>query len=562
MNKLSSKNRKPHLYGAFLSLVVLFNNVGAAEFAVSAAHPLASRAGIEVLLNGGNAFDAAIAITSTLAVVEPYSSGIGGGGFYLLHQAENNHQVMLDARERAPLLAGRDFYIDSKGEVNSDWSRNGAKSAGIPGIPAALDYLQKNYGRLPLEKTMSRAIQYAEEGFEVERIYKRMAEFRQDVIRRFPDSREILLVNDQVPELGTLIVQKDLAKTLKLIADKGRSGFYQGEVADKLVASVRKHDGIWSHQDLQQYQVIEREPVRFTYRGAEITAASLPSSGGIVLASIFNMLDQLDYEHADELQKHHILTEAMRRAYRDRAQYLGDSDYYEVPVNRLINSEHATGLLENYSANKATDSNSLGSIIDTNASTDTTHFSVVDSEGNRVSATLSINWPFGSCLIAEGTGVLLNDEMDDFSARPGVPNAYGLLGSEANSIAPGKRMLSSMTPAFVEEGDRVLVSGTPGGSRIITMQLLGILEFLEGKDVTAIVSRPRFHHQFYPDHIYHEDNALSDELKQHLTEKGHILKLSSRRYGNMQAVIINKKGGQLDAASDPRGLGSSIIVHE
>ena len=477
---------KPQFAGAFLCLLSIGHSAWAGQYAVASAHPLATQAGIEILEQGGNAFDAAIAVTSTLAVVEPYSSGIGGGGFYLLHDEKNNRQVMLDARERAPLKGHRDMYLDADGKVNHDLSMNGATSAGIPGIPAALDHLQIHYGKLPLSKTLANAIGHAEAGFEVDRIYHRMVGFRLDVLQRYQSSRSILLNNGKVPELGSLIKQPDLANTLRLIAEQGRDGFYQGDVADKLVASVVAHGGIWSHQDLNQYQVIERDPVRFKYGDAEFIAATLPSSGGIVLNSIFNMLAELGYDTATDEQKVHQLVEAMRRAYRDRAEFLGDSDYVNIP-EELTDQRYAAQLVGNFTEGLATPSSSLGKIIDDAAGTDTTHFSIIDADGNMVSATLSVNYPFGSCLIADGTGVLLNDEMDDFSAAPGVPNAYGLLGSDANAIAPGKRMLSSMTPAFVYTADRRLISGTPGGSRIITMQLLGMLEFLRGGSAESIV---------------------------------------------------------------------------
>lgn len=554
-----SEKFKPRLAGAFLCLMTLSQTALAGDYAVASAHPLATQAGIDILKQGGNAFDAAIAVTGTLAVVEPYSSGIGGGGFYLLHNNKTKKQVMLDARERAPLKAHRDMYLDDEGKVNHDLSMNGATSAGIPGIPAALDHIQKNYGELPLSKTLASAINYAETGFEVDRVYHRLAKFRLQVLQRYASSRRIFLREGEIPEMGSLIRQKDLASTLGRLADQGRSGFYHGDTARKLVDSVQANGGVWSLQDLIQYQVIEREPVRFRYGEAEFVTATLPSSGGIVLASIFNMLDQLDYENAGDQQKIHRLAEAMRRAYRDRAEYLGDSDYVDVPAKRLTSEKYARELLANFSSERATPSASLGNIGDDAAGTDTTHFSIVDSDGNMVSATLSVNYPFGSGLIADGTGVLLNDEMDDFSASPGVPNAYGLLGSDANAIQPGKRMLSSMTPAFVHLPHKTLISGTPGGSRIITMQLLGMLEFLRGGSAEQIVSLPRFHHQYFPDNIYHEDHAFDEKTQQGLKALGHELKLSSYRYGNMQTIVVDEQNGKVEAASDPRGIGSAIV---
>ncbi len=547
------------LAGLLLCLLLLGVPARAGQFAVASAHPQATEAGIEILQAGGNAFDAAIAVTAVLAVVEPYSSGIGGGGFYLLHDAARDRQVMLDARERAPLRGHRDMYLDAAGKVVSDRSMNGALAAGIPGIPAALEHLARHYGKFGLERSLARAIEHAEQGFEIEDYYRRMAGFRLEVLQRYRSTRAIFLRNGEVPPAGTLIRQADLADTLRAIARDGADGFYRGPVAARLVDAVQANGGIWTLQDLNQYQVIEREPVRFRYRNADIVAASLPSSGGVVLAEIFNMLDELGHHKAGRIERVHQLVEAMRRAYRDRAEYLGDTDFVDVPVDLLTSRAHARSLLRNYSAARATPSSELRAIAAAAGGTDTTHFSIVDGDGNRVAATLSINYPFGSGLVADGTGVLLNDEMDDFSASPGVPNAYGLLGSDANAIAPGKRMLSSMTPAFVRTPTRTLVSGTPGGSRIITMQLLAMLEFLRGGDAATIVARARFHHQYFPDAISHEDNAFEPEMIAALAKLGHVFKQMSYRYGNMHAIVIDNASGRLDAASDPRVIGRAAV---
>lgn len=542
-----------------LCLMQLPGAVRAAEYAVATAHPLATKAGIEILANGGNAFDAAIAVTSTLAVVEPYSSGLGGGGFYLLHQQKQNRQVMLDARERAPFKATRDFYLDAKGEVDHDRSMNGATSAGIPGIPAALEHLQNNYGALSLAQTLSRAIGYAQNGFEVDEKYRRLAKFRLPVMQRFESTRKTLLRDGEIPELNSLLKQPDLAHTLRILVAEGADGFYTGEVAQKLVASVQANGGVWSLQDLNQYQVVERDPVRFRFGSADFVTASLPSSGGVVLASIFNMLKTMGYQQADDTQRIHILVEAMRRAYRDRAAYLGDLDYVDIPLQRLTSEAYARQLTKDISMQQASRSADIGTFGEQAGGNDTTHFSIIDQQGNMVAATLSVNYPFGSGLVAEGTGVLLNDEMDDFSAKPGVPNAYGLLGSTANAIQPGKRMLSSMTPAFVHRKDKSLISGTPGGSRIITMQLLGMLEFLRGGNAKDIVSLPRFHHQYFPDQISFEEDAFDQSTQKALQGLGHELKQTSYRYGNMQAIIIDHKTGTVEAASDPRGIGSAEV---
>ena len=560
MNSIFRKIIRPQHIGAFLCLCLFAGHLQAGEYAVASASPLATQAGIDVLEAGGNAFDAAVAVTSVLAVVEPYSSGLGGGGFYLLHQQAANRQVMLDARERAPLAAHRDMYLDAAGKADKDLSLNGATAAGIPGIPAALEHLQRNYGRLSLDKTMADAIDYAQNGFEIDDYYRSVAKRRLEVMQRYPSTSAVLLVNGEVPAEKAVIRQTDLAKTLQSIASQGKAGFYEGAVAQKLVASVRAHGGIWSLKDLQQYELIEREPARFRYGDADIIAASLPSSGGIVLNSIFNMLEQLDHDQAEPVEAIHQLVEVMRRAFRDRAEFMGDIDYVEVPVEKLSSAAHAQQLLKNYSPGKATASADLRGVAATEGGNDTTHFSVVDADGNLVAATLSVNYPFGSGLIADGTGVVLNDEMDDFSASPGVPNVWGLLGTEANAIAPGKRMLSSMTPTFVHTPDRTLVTGTPGGSWIITMNLLGILEFLDGGNAEAIVSRRRFHHQYDPDVIRYEENTFPAATIEALIQKGHEFKVYPWRTGNMHSIIIDKKSGKLDAASDPRGEGQALVA--
>ena len=560
MNSICRQFIRPQLVGAFLCLCLFAGHVQAGESAVASASPLATRAGIEVLEAGGNAFDAAVAVTAVLAVVEPYSSGLGGGGFYLLHQQAMNRQVMLDARERAPLAAHRDMYLNAEGKADKDFSLNGATAAGIPGIPAALEHLQQNYGRLSLQKTLASAIGHAQNGFEIDDYYRSVAKWRLEVMQRYPSTRAVLLVDGEVPAEKAIIKQTDLAKTLQAIANQGKAGFYQGEVAQKLVTSVRAHGGIWSLEDLRQYKLIEREPARFSYGDADIIAASLPSSGGLVLNSIFNMLEQLDHGQAEPVAAIHQLVEAMRRAFRDRAEFMGDTDFVEVPVKRLGSVAHAQHLLKNYSPVRATASADLRGVAVAEGGNDTTHFSIVDAAGNLVAATLSVNYPFGSGLVADGTGVVLNDEMDDFSASPGMPNGWGLLGTEANAIAPGKRMLSSMTPAFVHTPERTLVTGTPGGSWIITMNLLGILEFLNGGNAEAIVSRRRFHHQYDPDVIRYEEGAFSASTIEALVQKGHEFEIYPWRTGNMHSIIIDKDSGELEAASDPRGEGLSIVA--
>jgi len=560
------RSRRP-LTGAFLVLGLFILSLAAvagqpeapAAQAVASAHSLATEAGMEILDAGGNAFDAAVAVSAALAVVEPYSSGIGGGGFWLLHRASDGKQVMVDGRERAPLAAHRDMYLDEQGEVISGLSMDGALAAGIPGEPAALAHIAENYGRLSLVKTLAPAIRLAKEGFAIDEYYQRMVRFRLKVMQRYPSTGQVFLRNGEVPLAGSVIKQPELATTLHAMAREGSQGFYAGEVARKLVAGVRKAGGIWTLEDLQQYKVVERDPIRFRYKGSQVISAAPPSSGGVALATMLNILEAWDLEQLDAADRTHLVTEAMRRAYRDRAQYMGDPDFVDMPLQRLVNPVYAAGLRASIRTDRATPSAALPGRVNTIEGTDTTHFSILDSEGNRVAATLSINYPFGSGLVIAGTGVLLNDEMDDFSTKPGVPNAYGLVGAEANAIAPGKRPLSSMTPTFVENDSGVAILGTPGGSRIITMVLLGILDLDAGNPPQSWVSLPRFHHQYLPDVIQYEPDAFPQPVLKSLKAKGHQLKLLKRSYGNMQAIYWDYKDNRVEAASDPRGVGRASM---
>jgi len=555
------------LSGAFLlfGLLLLSQAAGAGQSetppaqAVASAHPQATQAGMEILAAGGNAFDAAVAVSAALAVVEPYSSGIGGGGFWLLHRAADRRQVMLDGRERAPLAAHRDLYLDKQGKVVPGLSMDGALAAGIPGEPAALAYLAKHYGRLPLARSLAPAIHLAEAGFAVDEYYRRMVRFRLEVMQRYPSTAAIFLRDGEVPPLGTVIRQPALAATLQALADKGRQGFYAGAVADRLVSGVRAAGGIWTLDDLQQYHVVEREPVSFEYRGLRIVSAAPPSSGGVALATMLHILAGWDLSQLAPAQRTHLVVEAMRRAYRDRAQYMGDPDFVDMPLQLLADPAYAAGLRASIRDDRATPSAALPGSVNTVEGTDTTHFSILDREGNRVAATLSINYPFGSGLVVPGTGVLLNDEMDDFSAKPGVPNAYGLVGAVANAIMPGKRPLSSMTPTFVESDNGVAILGTPGGSRIITMVLLGILDLEAGAMPQSWVSLPRFHHQYLPDVIQYEPGALAQPVLDSLAGMGHTLKPLQGSYGNMQAILWDHKNKQVTAASDPRGVGEARV---
>ncbi|MCB1773329.1 MAG: gamma-glutamyltransferase [Gammaproteobacteria bacterium] len=525
--------------------------------AVASAHPLATEAGLAVLAAGGNAFDAAVAVSAALAVVEPYGSGIGGGGFWLLHRASDGHQVMVDGRETAPLAATVDMYLDADGNVIPKASIDGALAAGIPGVPAALEHIASRYGRLPLALSLGPAIILAEQGFPIDDAYRRMAGFRLQALRASPGASAQFLVDGELPPSGHLLRQPQLAGTLRRIAREGAAGFYRGELAEQMVSGVRAAGGIWQLDDLAQYRVVEREPVVVSYRGHRIVSAALPSSGGIVLAQALHMLESRPVEALATASRVHVLAEMMRRAYADRARYLGDSDHVEVPRQRLLSRSHAYAQARGIDPHRATPSQALAT--PRAGGEDTTHFSILDRDGNRVAATLSVNYPFGAAFVVPGTGVLLNDEMDDFSAKPGAANAYGLVGNAANAIEPGKRMLSSMSPTFVEAPGRVTILGTPGGSRIISMVLLGILDAIAGYAPGDIVDRGRFHHQWLPDRIEVEPGTLDTHVIEQLRDMGHEVEVRDSRYGNMQVVQWRRFGGGVSAASDPRGIGAAAV---
>ena len=523
--------------------------------AIASAHPLASEAGHEILKRGGNAFDAAVAVAAALAVVEPYSSGLGGGGFFLLHRAADNKQVMIDARETAPAGVKREHYLDAAGNPVRGATMQGGTASGIPGTPAGLAHLAQRYGTLPLADTLAPAIRLAQGGFAVDGRYARIAKIREGVLRQLPEASRIFLADGQALTQGYVLKQPELAQTLTRLAGEGGNGFYAGPVARALVESVNAAGGAWQLSDLERYRVIEREPMRVTYRGATITTAALPSAGGIALTQAFGMLEHLKLAGVSDAESAHTILEVLRRVFRDRMQ-LGDPDQVPVPVAALIDKNNIKQMVTSISSKAATPSDTLGpQQTDKAESYNTTHFSVIDSAGNRVGATLTVNWIFGSGLVAKGTGVLLNNEMDDFTLRADLPNSYRLRGSAANAIAPGKRPLSSMTPTFVEDERGVLILGAPGGSRIVSMVLLGVLEHLRTPevDLKRLVAMPRYHHQFWPDRIEVEPEGFNAEWRAALQGKGHAIQQSGRMWGNMQAVFKSKKTGEAQAASDPRG---------
>jgi gamma-glutamyltranspeptidase/glutathione hydrolase len=547
----------------FLALVA-FSVQGAervpGKAAIASAHPLASQAGAEILAKGGNAFDAAVAVAAALSVVEPNASGLGAGGFFLLHRASDSRNVMIDAREKAPGAATRNMFLDEKGQPVPGLSTQSALAAGIPGEPAGLAMLAEKYGKLPLKTSLQPAIRLAREGFA---LYPRLQggiRGKQKALSAAPDTKRLFLLNGEVPPLGHVIRQPELAKTWEMLAEKGMGAYYSGAFAKKLVSGVRKMKGIWSEQDLADYRAVEREVVVGEYRGARIISASPPASGGIAIIDALNIMEGFDYAALDGVTRIHLVVESMRRAQRDRALYLGDPDFVQVPVEKLISQYYADGQRTSLRLDRATPSTMLPSdAIEASQGTHTTHYSVLDKDGNRVGATITLNLWFGSGLMIAGTGILLNNQMDDFSVKPGTPNAYQLIGADANAIEPNKRMLSSSAPTFVESERGLMIAGTPGGSTIISTVLLATIDFMSGKSAKEIVSAPRYHHQYFPDQIRHEPGAFDAAQAKALGDLGHQLREAPQPWGNLQVITWDYASGKVEAAADPRGFGEGYV---
>jgi len=550
---------------ALIALLLAVSNISMAadarpgKAAIASAHFLATEAGHEILARGGNAFDAAIAVSAALAVVEPTSSGIGGGAFWLIHRARDGFETMVDAREQAPGAAHKDMFLDADGHVVRDLAVNGPLAGGIPGEVAGLQHLADHYGRLPLATSLEPAIRIAREGFPVDEKFHELMQYRIGVIKRWPAAAEAYLADGEVPPVGHVIKLPDLAWVLENVAQRGADGFYSGPVAERMIKGVQEAGGIWTMEDLAAYAVKERDPIRTMYGDYELVTAPPPSSGGVAIAEILNILEPYPINDLDPVLRAHLIVEAMRRAYRDRAVYLGDPDFVDVPLEMLTSQYYADGLRASIRPDRATPSNMLSGNDQIPEGTDTTHFSIIDAEGNMVAATLTVNTPFGSAFMPPGTGFVVNNEMDDFSAKAGEPNAYGLIGFAANEIQPFKRPLSSMSPTFMIGGDKRAVIGTPGGSRIITMVLLGILDFMQGHEPESWVSLPRFHHQYEPDQISAEPDAFTAEQLTALEALGHVVRVRDGTWGNMHGVMWNLDTGRVSAGSDPRWPSGSAV---
>jgi gamma-glutamyltranspeptidase/glutathione hydrolase len=528
---------------------------------VVAQEKLAAQIGADILRQGGNAVDAAVATGFALAVTYPRAGNIGGGGFMVIHSAERNEDIAIDYRETAPAATTRDIFLGPDGKPDTDRSRNSALGVGVPGTVAGLALALEKYGsgHFTLAQILKPAIELARNGFVVA---DDMADTLSDMYRRmarWPNSARTFSRDDGTPlHEGDLLVQADLAATLSAVADQGPRGFYQGPVAENLVKAVSNAGGIMTADDLKSYQAMIRNPVRGSYRGYNIVSMPLPSSGGTVLLETLNILE--GFPMADMKQGSapslHVMIEAMKRAYADRARYLGDPAFVNAPADLLITKDYAARQRAGIDLARATRSEAL-SVGPPREGSNTTHYSVVDSRGNAVSNTYTLNFPYGVGLVAEGTGVLLNNELDDFTAAPGASNAFGLVGFEANLPGPGKRPLSSMSPTIVlKDGKPVLVTGTPGGSRIISAVLQIVVDVLDYRmDVAAAVAAPRVHHQWMPDEVRVERGFLPETLDA-LKEKGHrVIEPLGQTSANSIAVTPNGLLG----APDPRTRGAAAI---
>lgn len=517
-------------------------------------HELADAIGQRVLDSGGNAIDAAVAVGYALSVVHPAAGNIGGGGFALIHLA-NGQNIALDFREVAPKKATRDMYLDKNGEVVEDLSVVGYLAAGVPGTVKGMSAMLDKYGTKKLAELIAPAIELADKGFAItERQAQTMLEARSN-LAKFASSKKYFLKPDGTPyKQGEKLVQKDLAKTLRLIADKGADAFYKGEIAAMIEADMKKNGGIITKDDLASYEVAWRKPVEGTYRGYKILSMSPPSSGGTHIIQILNTIEntniaQYGYQSSQAI---HIIAEAMRQAYADRSEYMGDPAFVKIPLDKLLSKEYAKEIYAKITPNATPSSQvkpGLGPIHEGN---NTTHYSVADKWGNAVSVTYTINGSFGAYAAVDGAGFLLNNEMDDFSIKPGVPNQYGLVGGDANAIAPGKRPLSSMSPTIVldKSGKLYMVVGSPGGARIITTVLQVIINVIDYKmDIARAVESSRFHLQWLPDELRLEAFGLGQDTKDSLTKMGYKL-VELPDMGDVNAILIDS--GKMQGTHDPR----------
>ena len=546
---------------AIISGQDIFHPVFATHGMVSTQEALATEVGVEILRRGGNAVDAAVAVGFALAVTLPRAGNLGGGGFMLVHPAETAQTVAIDYREMAPAASSRDMFLDADGNVDEQKSRFSRHSAGVPGTVAGLALALERYGRLSLAEVIAPAIVLAREGIVVTKSLADSIASYEKRLKRHPASARIFFKEDgSAYRPGDRLVQSDLAWSLEQIATAGPEAFYAGAIAEKIAADMQRHEGPMTLEDLKGYRAVIRQPVHGTYRGYQIRSMPPPSSGGVHLVQILNILESypigfLGHNSADTI---HLMAESMKLAYADRSKHLGDPDFWPVPVGGLISKVYAARLRDGIRLDLARPSETIAPADPTPyESEETTHFSVMDALGNVVSNTYTINFGYGSRIVAEGTGILLNNEMDDFSAKPGVPNAYGLLGGDANAVEAGKRPLSSMTPTIVlVDGEPFLATGTPGGSRIITTTAQIIMNVIDhGMNVAAATAAPRVHHQWLPDELRVEVGLSADTLDL-LAARGHRI-VTKWSMGSTQTIMRTEEG--FLGASDPRRPGAMTL---
>jgi gamma-glutamyltranspeptidase/glutathione hydrolase len=528
--------------------------VAATHGMVVSTDSLASAAGLAMLQAGGNAIDAAVATHFALAVVNPEAGNIGGGGFLVARMADDT-RVALDFREKAPLAASADMYLDEEGRV-TDAGVIGHLASGVPGSVAGMRAAWESFGTLPWPDLLAPAIRLARDGFVIGPRHLSSVGSGADILQRFPSTAAVFLPGGQPPARGSVFRQPDLARALQAIADDGAAAFYAGWIADSTVAEMERGGGIITHEDLASYEAVWRDPVTLGYRGYEIITMPPPSSGGITMGQILNIVESFDlagfgWLSADHV---HVAVEAMRRAYADRNFFLGDPDFVDIPTDRLLSQAYADSLAATIDMRLASDSRAFNRVPE--ESTQTTHYSIVDRQGNAVAVTTTINSWFGSKVVVRGAGYLLNNEMDDFTSKPGVPNQFGLVQGAANAIAPGKRMLSAMTPTIVvdPEGRTDLITGTPGGATIITTIFQIVSNHVDfAIPVRISVDAPRFHHQHLPDRVYYEPAGLSPEVIAELQKRGHVLEERNGISGDVQSIQVNDDGTLLGASDQRRG---------
>ena len=544
---------------SFIAIIQLNAQESYKNGVVVTAHPEASKVGVEILKKGGNTIDASVAVQFALAVVYPNAGNIGGGGFLVYRDAKGKTDA-LDYREKAPLKATENMYWDKDGNAITDLSLYGQFAAGVPGTIDGMVKAHEKYGKLNWKELVQPAIDLAQKGFKITKQQaSELTNKHNDFVKY--NSKTNALTSKSTWKEGDTLVQKELANTLKLIQQKGRAGFYEGKTADLIVKEMKRGNGIISHEDLKQYQSVWRTPVSGNYKGLKVISMPPSSSGGIALVSLFQSIENYPIHkwgfQADSTMQ--VMVEAERRVYADRAEHLGDPDFIKVPQKQLLDKSYNVNRMKDFSFDKATPSSEIkaGEIFG-KESMETTHYVIVDKEGNAASVTTTLNNSYGSLVVVEGAGFLLNDEMDDFSVKPGTPNLYGLVGGKANAIEPSKRMLSSMTPSILEkDGKLFMVVGTPGGSTIITSVFQAIINVVDfGMTMQEAVAAPRFHHQWLPDQIDYEPNAISENVRESLKQKGYVLK-ERQPYGRVDGILVNTDG-TYQAGADPRGDDKAI----